>query len=75
MEVYFGDNLLQVLFLTLFMLSNNFGVFDSFAVMIIIIIILSFLSLLLLLLLVLSNAVLIQSSAKSLTRDQRQMKG
>ena len=74
MEVYFGDNLLQVLFLTLFMLSNNFGVFDSFAVMIIIIIILSFLSLLLLLLL-LSNAVLIQSSAKSLTRDQRQMKG
>ena len=74
MEVYFGDNLLQVLFLTLFMVSNNFGVFDSFAVMIIIIIILSFLSLLLLLLL-LSNAVLIHSSAKSLTRDQRQMKG
>ena len=43
MEVHFGDNLLQVLFLTLFMLeslgvhfSNNFGIIGSFVVAIII---------------------------------------
>ena len=43
MEVHFGDNLLQVLFLTLFMLegvgvnfSNNFGIIGSFVVVIII---------------------------------------
>ena len=43
MEVHFGDNLLQVLFLTLFMLegvgvnfSNNFGIIGSFVVFIII---------------------------------------
>ena len=43
MEVHFGDNLLQVLFLTLFMLesvgvhfSNNFGIIGSFVVSIII---------------------------------------
>ena len=44
MEVHFGDNLLQVLFLTLFMLesvgvyfSNNFGIIVSFVVVVIII--------------------------------------
>ena len=43
MEMHFGDNLLQVLFLTLFMLervgvhfSNNFGIIGSFVVAIII---------------------------------------
>ena len=43
MEVHFSDNLLQVLFLTLFMLesvgvhfSNNFGIIGSFVVVIII---------------------------------------
>ena len=41
MEVHFGDNLLQVLFLTLFLLesvgvhfSNNFGIIGSFVIFI-----------------------------------------